>query len=141
MVDIQYTVLVQLVNFVILILVLNAILLKPMLKHLAERDNKINSSHDEAKGNADKAEALLAEYESELAEARTKAAQAYNSIQQEGLAVQREKLAEAKTKAQEMAEKARAEVAAEAGRAREALKAEMEKLPKDIASKLLGRSI
>lgn len=141
MIDINYTILVQLANFVVLIFVLNAILIKPMMKHLAERDDKIGSSHDQAKANAQKAENLLAEYEAGLADARMKASHAYNSIQQEGLAEQRTKLADAREKAQEMMAKAVAEINAEAGKARKTLEAEMEKLPKDIASKLLGRAL
>ena len=40
-----------------------------------------------------------------------------------------------------MVDKAKAEIESEAGKARQTLKSEMEKLPKDIASKLLGRAV
>ena len=141
MVDINYTILVQLANFIVLIFILNALLLKPVLKHLSARDAKIKGSHDEAKENADRAEQLLASFESELAEARVKANQAFNSLQQEGISEQRAKLASAKEEAQKIVEKAQAELSGEASKARQVLHAEMEKLPKVIASKLLGRTI
>jgi len=141
MVDINYTLLVQLANFVILIFVLNYLLLKPVLRHLAARDGKIAASHEEAKEHANRAEYLLAEFEHELADARVKASQVYNSLQQEGLSLQRGKLTEAKAKAQAFIEQAKAEIEADAAKAREILGKEMEKLPKDIASKLLGRPV
>jgi len=141
MVDINYTLLVQLANFLFLMVVLNVLLLKPVMKHMAERDNKISSSHDEAKANAQRAEDLLAQFDAELATARIKASQVYGTLQQEGASVQRAKLAEAKAKAQEMVEKAKSEIEKDAAGAREILKSEMEKLPRDIAAKLLGRSI
>ncbi len=141
MVDVNYTILVQLANFIVLIFILNALLLKPVLKHLSARDARIQGSHDEAKENADRAEQLLASFEAELAEARVKANQAFNALQQEGIAEQRGKLAAAKAEAQKIVEKAESELAGEAAKARQVLQAEMAKLPKDIASKLLGRSV
>lgn len=141
MVDINYTLFVQLANFIFLIIVLNFLLLKPVMKHLSGREDKIKSSHDDAKENAARAEELLAEFDRELADARMKASQAYNGLQQEGAAVQRERIATAKAEAQKEVEAARAAIAAEAGKAREILKAEMEKLPREMASKLLGRTI
>jgi len=141
MIDIDYTLLVQLANFIVLIFVLNVLLIKPMMKHLAERDDKISSSHGQAKANMEKAESMLAEYEAGLADARMKANQAYTAVQQEGIAQQRAKLVEAREKAQEMMGKAMAELDSEAGKARKTLETEMAKLPADIASKLLGRAI
>jgi F-type H+-transporting ATPase subunit b len=141
MVDLNYTLLVQLANFLFLIIVLNALLLKPVLKHLAQRDGKISSSHEEARANAERAEEMLAGFERELADTRVKAKQIYNSLQQEGLAEQRARLGEGKAKAQQMIEKAQAEIEGDAARAREILNKEMEKLPRVIASKLLGRTL
>ncbi len=141
MVDIDYTLLVQLASFIVFIVIMNALLLKPVMKHLSERDNKISSSHDEAKANAEKAESMLADFERELGDARVKASKAYSTLQQEGVAEQRAKVAGVKAQAQQMIDKARAEIQSDASRAREILKAEMEKLPKDIAAKLLGRTV
>ncbi len=141
MVDINYTILVQLANFVALIFILNALLLKPVLKHLKERDGKIQGSHDEARENAERAEQLFAAFETELAEARIKANQVFGSLQQEGIAEQRAKVGAAKAEAQQILEKAQAELAGEASKARQVLQSEMAKLPNIIASKLLGRSI
>ncbi len=141
MVDLNYTLLIQLANFIILIIVLNALLLKPVMRHLSERDGKIAKSHEEAKENAERAEAMLEDFEAEMAATRVKAKQAYSALQQEGLAEQRTRLADAKAKAQKMIEKAQAEIDGDAKRARDILGREMEKLPSVIASKLLGRQL
>jgi len=141
MVDINYTILVQLANFLVLIIILNALLLKPVMKHLSERDGKISSSHEEAKANADKAEAMLSDFERELTEARVNSNKAYSILQQEGIAEQRTSMTAARAEAQKFIDKAAADIEAEAARARQTLKAEMEKLPKEIAAKMLGRAI
>jgi len=141
MVDINYTILVQLANFIALIIILNTLLLKPVLRHLAERDGKISSSHEEAKANADKAEAMLADFEAELKVARIKASQTYNALQQEGVAEQKAGISAIKADTQQMIDKAKKDIEADASGARDLLKAEMEKLPREIASKLLGRTV
>ena len=141
MVDIDITLIVQIINFLVLLIILNALLLKPVVKHLNERDGNISSSHEEAKANMDRAGAMLTGFEVELAETRVTASQAYNGLQQEGMAEQKTMLAKAKADAQDKVEKARKEIEGEAARARQIIKSEMEKLPKDIAAKLLGRAV
>ncbi len=137
----DYTFFVQLANFLVLIIILNALLFKPVLKHLSERDTKIAKQHEDASGYADKAQVMFQDFERELADARVKANQAYHSLQQEGMSRQRERLSQAKAEAQSMMEKARVQVSAESAKARETLEKEMAKLPGEIASKLLGRAI
>jgi F-type H+-transporting ATPase subunit b len=141
MVDINYTFLVQLANFLVLIFILNLLLFKPVLKHLTDRDMKIAKQHEEASGYADRAQIMLQDFEHELTDARVKANQTYHSLQQEGLSRQRERLSQVKAEAQSMVEKAKAEVSGEAAKAREVLEKEMAKLPGEIASKLLGRPV
>ena len=124
MIDINIAFFFQLANFIVLIFILNALLLKPVPKHLSARDAKIKGSHDEAKENADRAEQLLASFESELAEARVKANQAFSSFQQEGVAEQRAKLATAKDEAQQKLDQLNAklkEATQQAAKAREGL--------------------
>ncbi len=137
----DYTFFVQLANFLVLIIILNVLLFKPILKHLSERDTKIAKQHEDASGYAEKAQAIFQDFERELADARVKANQVYHSLQQEGMSRQRERLSQAKAEAQSMMEKARAQVSAESARAKETLEKEMAKLPGEIAAKLLGRPV
>ncbi|MHB8174524.1 MAG: ATP synthase F0 subunit B [Nitrospirota bacterium] len=137
----DYTFFIQLANFLVLVIILNILLFKPVLRHLSERDTKIARQHEDATGYADKAQVLLREFEHDLADARVKATQAYHSLQQEGISRQRERLSQAKSEAQSMMEKARAQVSAESAKAKEILEKEMAKLPGEIASKLLGRPV
>jgi len=141
-IDINYTLLAfQAANFIVFLILFNLILVKPMLKHLKERDGKVTSDHEQAKESSDRAQAVMEDYEQAMADARSKASQAYNTSQEEGVKSQREKLAAARAEAQEIMEKAMADIKAEADKAREAIKAEMEMMPKEIAGKLLGRSV
>jgi len=141
-IEINYTLLAfQAVNFIVFLILFNAIIVKPMLKHLGERDGKVASGHEQAKENSDRAQAVLEDYEQAMASARSKASQAYNAAQDEGMKAHREKLAAARAEAQEIMDKAMADINSEADKARQTLKAEMETMPKEIAGKLLGRAV
>jgi len=112
-----------------------------VLRHLQDRDDKISGDHEQAKENSGRAQAMLEDYEHELADARSKASQTYMAAQEEGMVSQRDKLTAARTEAQDIMSKAMDEVVAEAEKASNALRAEVEQMQKDIASKLLGRAV
>jgi F-type H+-transporting ATPase subunit b len=135
------TMIMQAGNFLLFFFLFNMILVRPMVKHLQERDGKIGSDHEQAREAADRTQALLEDYEAQMAEARSKASQAYRASQDEGMNAQRAKLDTARAEAQTQVEKAIADIQAEAGKARDQIKAEMEKIPGEIASKLLGRAV
>jgi F-type H+-transporting ATPase subunit b len=141
MIDLNYTLFVQLANFLFLIIAMHFLLLKPILRHMDERDGSIENANLEAADTAKRAELLVADYEAEMAYARGQANQVYQALQQEGMAEARSKVSAAKAEAQQAIEKAMAEVQGEAAKAREILKAEMAKLPGQIASKILGRAV
>lgn len=141
MINIDVSLLVQLVNFLVLIIVLNFILFNPIRRIMHERQHGIGSSLADAKTAQERTQKLLDQYNSSHAEAKQKAAAAYNGIYQQGLDAQRDMIAAERTKAGEALDKARAEIAAASTSARENLKAEAERLSQDITAKLLGRAV
>jgi F-type H+-transporting ATPase subunit b len=141
MIDINYTVLWQLANFLVLLVALNYLLFKPIRQVMQEREQGISSSLADAKSAQERMQGLLAQYNTSLAEAKQKAAATFNSIYQQGLDTQRDMIAAERAKAGEMLDKARAEVVSAAENARADLKKEAERLSLEITSKLLGRAV
>jgi F-type H+-transporting ATPase subunit b len=141
MIDINATLLFQLVNFIVLLIVLNFILFKPVRQVVKEREQGVMGAFSDAKTARDRTQVLLEQYNTSLAEAKQKATTTYNAIYQQGLDAQRDMISAERAKAGETLDKARAEVASAAASARTELKAEAEKLSKDISSKLLGRAV
>ncbi len=141
MIDINAALLFQLVNFIVLLIVLNFILFKPIRQIMQEREQGIGSALGDAKAAQDRMQKLLEQYNTSLAEAKQKATAAYNTIYQQGLEAQRDMISAERSKAGEMLDKARAEIAAAAGAARVDLKKEAERLSQEITSKLLGRAV
>lgn len=141
MVDINISLLIQIGNFIVLLVALHFILFKPIRSIMQERSQTIGGAFTDAKTAQEKMQSLLERYNASLAEAKQKAAASYNTLYQQGLDAQRDMIAAERTKASDLLDKARAEIAATATAARTDLRNEAEKLSKDISSKLLGRAV
>ena len=141
MIDIDKSLLIQIINFVVLLIVLNFILFKPIRQVMEEREQGISASFGDAKSAQDRVTSLLDSYNASLAEAKQKATTAYNTLYQQGLDAQRDMIAAERAKGSEMMDKARAEITAASTAARADLRKEAERLSQEITSKLLGRAV
>ena len=141
MIDINITLLWQLANFLVLLIVLNFILFKPIRQVMLEREQGISSALGDAKAAQERMQAILERYNASLAEAKQKAATTYNTVYQQGLDAQRDMISAERDKATELLDKARKEIAAASAAARTDLKQEAERLSQEITSKLLGRAV
>lgn len=141
MVDINYTLLIQLGNFIVLLIALHIILFRPMLRIMEEREQGISSALGDARSAQERMQKLMEEYDTVLAEARQKATATYNEIYQTGLDEQRDMIAAERAKASELLDKGREDIVAAADAARMDLKKEAERISQDISSTLLGRAV
>ena len=73
MIDINATLIAQILNFLILAGLLRAVAYKPVVRMLKARQDRIQESLDKADADAEEADKLLAEYKAKLAEANFKA--------------------------------------------------------------------
>jgi F-type H+-transporting ATPase subunit b len=141
MVDINSSLLIQIVNFLVLMAALHFILFKPIIAIMRERQQAISGSFTDAKTAQEKTQALLEQYNASLADAKQKAAAAYSALYQQGLDSQRDLISAEREKATARLDQARAEVAAAAAAARTELKKETEALAREISAKMLGRAV
>jgi F-type H+-transporting ATPase subunit b len=141
MIDINVSLFIQLINFIVLLIALNFILFNPIRQIMQEREQGISSALEDAKTAQHRMQSLLDDYNSSLAESKQKATVTYNTIYQQGLDAQRDMISAERAKAGEMLDKARAEIAAASNTARTDLQKEAERLAQDITSKLLGRAV
>ncbi len=141
MIDINITLLIQLINFLVLLVVLNFILFKPIRQIMQEREQGISSALGDAKIAQERMQKLLDDYNVSLAESKQKSATTYNSIYQRGIDAQREMISAERAKAGEALDRARADIASASAAARADLRNEAERLSQDITSKLLGRAV
>jgi F-type H+-transporting ATPase subunit b len=141
MIDINVSLLIQLANFIVLMIILNFILFKPIRQTMQEREQGISSAFGDAKIAQERMQKLLDQYNDSLAEAKQKSTATYNTIYQQGLDAQRDLISAERSKAGEALDKARAEIVSASEAARTDLKKEAERLSQEITSKLLGRAV
>lgn len=128
---------VLMVQFFILMFILNAILFKPMVELFRQREQTVKGALEEAQLMNEKKEKAIAQMNADLAAARAEAKRIINELREEGLTYQREVVSSAEKEAVQMIEKARAEIKAEIERVRILLKQEVDRLSEEIVNKLV----
>jgi F-type H+-transporting ATPase subunit b len=140
-VDLDASLLVQVVIFVALLIVLKPLLFEPMLKLFEERERRIDGTRREAsKEDARSAEAL-ARYEAILAKAREAGAAERDALRAESLRKEAESMATVREGAAATIEQGRAALASESTRVRADLTKEASLLGRAMASRVLGREV
>jgi len=140
-INIDGTLLIQFVNFVVLMIALHFILYKPLRAMLQQRKETIDGSHQHAKDLAVQVEEKMAAYQDKLQEAKLKAGQEKAVLRDDALRQEATIIGQARENATATLETIKGKVAAEAAGARKTLRSETEALANDIAAKLLGRSL
>lgn len=141
MIELNVAFVIQMINFGILVLILNIFLYKPIRKVLAERREVIDGAREKTAAVDAEVQAKMDQYEARLREAKSEAgsrrAEALKSAQAEEAAV----LEKARNEAAASLASLRTRVAAEAAEARALLKQQAEALSGNICEKILGRSL
>jgi F-type H+-transporting ATPase subunit b len=135
-IEIQWFI-VLLVNFLVLVYLLNVILFKPLLRIFKEREESVKGSLDAAKEMDRKKDEGLERMNKELSEARHKAKDVFEKLREDALSKQKALLSDAEGQASTMLQRARQELKAEAEKARVSLKADAEKFSDEIVRKLV----
>jgi F-type H+-transporting ATPase subunit b len=140
MIDLNYTFFVQLVNFLIILTVLNLILFRPIRGIIKKRAEVMSEKLGTIEDFAAKAEAKLESYKVALTGARVEAQQMRMSLKAEGVAVESSVLAEAGAEAAEKVAAARKEIDGQKQAALKVLRAEISTYAKDVAGKVLVKA-
>src|SRR5512147_675165 len=141
LIDIDLTVIVQFVLFLVLFVIANRYLFQPYLELRERRKAGIDGARDEAERMTAQADAKLADYEKQLAAARDKANEEGRKVRLEAAAHEREVTDKAKAAAQKAIDEAQAEMRRETEAARAQLLPQADALARAIANKLLGREV
>lgn len=129
---------VLLVNFLVLLYVLNIILFKPFMKLFDDRKNSIQGALEAARDMQAKREEALLQMDNELKAAREKARQLYEGMVKDGVARQKEMLDSANKEAHRLMDDARLELKSEAEKAGQKLRSNVSRFSDEIVRKLIG---
>ena len=141
MIKLDWTLLLQFANFMILLIVLNVLLFKPLRAVLAARKTTIDGDLARARATEAQIQTQVAEYEAKLQEARQRGGQERTALRQAAVAEEARLLGAANEAASRRLQELKGQVADEAATARQSLRSETEVLARQIAGKVLGRSV
>lgn len=125
-------------QFLLLVVVLNAVFYKPLSKAIDERDDYIRNNLLEARERLSKAERLAKQYEQELAETRRKSQATIAAAQADAQKITAQKMAQAQAEAQVQREQALREIEQQKAEALASLEQQVDALSGQILEKLLG---
>ena len=141
MIELNLAFFVQVVNFGILVLVLNIFLYKPIRKVLADRRQVVDGAREKAAAVDLEVQEKMALYEVRLRDAKAVAAERRAESIKQAQAEETSLLEKARAEATVSLGTIRDRVAKEAADARVLLKQQAELLSIDISEKILGRSL
>ena len=141
LINIDKSLIIQAINFVILLVVLHRLLYKPLLAAMNERSSAIKKSLDEAQAARAEAARQNEENAARLKAAYAEAAAIREQALKEAGEEQRKLLEAARAEWQRMTDAAKAQLDADVRRAREDLRREVSELAVGIAEKLVRRSL
>ncbi len=141
MIKLDWTLVLQFINFMILMAVLNALLFKPLRAALQARKETIEGSKAKVQDIDEQVQAQIARYEAQLQEARQQGGQERSALRKTGQNEEVRILGDANRNAAEKLQSITAQIQKEADAARQELRSETEALAKEIAGKVLGRAV
>jgi F-type H+-transporting ATPase subunit b len=140
-VDLDASLVVQIVLFLVLLVALKPLLFDPMLKLFEEREKRIEGTRREATKEDQRSAKALAKYEAVLGKAREAGGVERDALRAEGLKREAELMAQVRATTAATLEQGRASIAAETREARTKLTTEATVLGRAIATRVLGREV
>ncbi len=141
MIDINATIIAQVVNFLVLVVILRALAYEPVAKMLKQRSDKIQGELDKADADRKAAEQTLAQYKSQLADANKRAQEIVDRAEMTARQEREALVAETKREIERMKATAQAEIQNERNRAFEEMKAEIVTLSLQAAEKIVAKNL
>lgn len=137
----DWSVFIQVVNFLLVIIILNHFLFRPIRGIIQERKEKIEGFESEIEQISSKADERGQEIESRLTVMRREGFDQKEIVKEQGLDDEKRIIDRANDQAEEAMRRITAQITEEVGAAREELRADLEAFSLELAQKVLGRSL
>ena len=141
MIDIDWTLYAQIINFLLLVFLLNVVLFRPIRKALRDRQAKLLAQETEINVLTDKGRSLEDEIKEELAAARRAGAGARETLKQEGVQAEATLLEEVKRQVEVEWATVEKKIKADMAKARKSLQTQTQSFAQLLATKILGREL
>ncbi|MFQ5539414.1 MAG: ATP synthase F0 subunit B [Candidatus Binatia bacterium] len=141
MISLDYTALVQIASFLLLLYLLNSLVFTPFRRLLEERERRTEGVKAETESLLEEGKRLQAEYENQIARARGEGTAIKEGIRQEALEARGRILDQAQEDAARVLESAREEIRGAIQKGQEVVAKEAEVIAHQMAEKILGRKV
>jgi F-type H+-transporting ATPase subunit b len=141
MIDIDWTLYAQIINFLLLVFLLNLVLFRPLRKALQARQQKILAQEAEIGRLADRSQGIGKEIKDSLSEARRQGANQREALKKEGSEAETSMLDAVKKEVEAEWERIGGKIKEDMGKARAALKTQVQSFAQSLAAKILGREL
>jgi len=141
MIDIDWTLFAQIINFLLLVFLLNVVLFRPIRNALRERQAKVLAQEAEINLLTDQGRSLEDEILEELAAARRAGAGARETLKQEGAQAEATLLDEVKRQVEVEWATVEKKIKADMAKARASLQTQAQSFAQLVATKILGREL
>ncbi len=129
------------VQFLILVVILNALFYKPLGKAIDERADFVRQQQQSTRDRLDKAKNIATQYEQELRDVRRQAQETISLAQDEAQKVVNQKTQAAQQEVQAQKEQATQEIEAQKASAFATLEQQVDQLSRQILEKLVGKEL
>jgi F-type H+-transporting ATPase subunit b len=141
MIDLNLTLIIQLFIVLSLVVILSQIVFKPFLATLQERKERVKRAEEQARNLQQRAQELMEHYRESIAAAQAQGATIRDRIRKESLAKEMEILQKAMEEANRMIQEIKVRITGEMEAARADLQSRAQNLSREIAARILGRSL
>ncbi len=141
MISIDYSLVVQIVLFLILWSILRRVLFGPVGRLMAERERRTEGAHAEARSLVEEGKELQERYDAAIAQARVEGEAIKSEIREEALKARNAVLSQGRDAAAQKIQEIREEVQKELEAARRVASANADALAEEMAEKVLGRKL
>ena len=140
MIELNITLIIQLVNFLILLALLNVLIYKPIRGIVKERQARMSSDLSDIEDFNQQARSKLEEYQAALDRARKEGAEIRESEKKEAVSEEKDILAAAGEEGASVLNAARKDIEAQSQEARKALSQQVKKYAKLVSDKVLVKA-
>ena len=141
MVEINLTIVIQVVQFLILVFILNRILFKPISRAIEERDGRIDAWEEKTRTLQETVRTKIESYEKELVEVRARAQEEQEQTSNELKEREEEKVGAVFEEAAQIVASTKQTLQEETERLRQELRRQAEEMAQMVTEKVLGRKV
>lgn len=141
MINVDVTLFIQMANFLLLLVLMNLVLYRPIRRLVAQRNELVSKQRagiDKAESEAQRA---IREFEERLKAARAAGREKVQEMKEAAYRVEKDLLSQAAEEAAREVQAVRERVQKEIGQVRTQLQAQIQVFSKDMAQRILGRSL